>query len=337
MGYSLHMTDSPVGVLPPISVLLQESWNVFKKTWLHLLVTYIVCMVAYVVITVIALLIALSTGTLSLFSVNNPSFPQILGPALGVLVLDGVLYGIAAIALMLLLSLSWLYIVAANSEKISYGEVIKKSLPMLFPFFVMQLLAFFFYVGGFFLLLLPAWIFMYLFLFSGYVFALEKPGIIGSFKRSIALTTTHFSEVFVRVLLLIGMGILFAIGYSLLSFSFGIFSSLASITSDPSLMIGGAIINAGANIFSSVASVLWSWYALAFQFVLYTHVKNVTPLEKKSSLVGVWITAVVGWVIGLLVIIGIVLLLVSTQSRSPQDMMTEPTAEESIVGPERGV
>lgn len=285
---------------PSIGTLFKDSWNMFKGALLNLIVLNVIYIVISVLILVGAAALLLPLGGLTVFqAIQNQTFkPEMLIP---LFISSGIILVFLAIFFTILglaVSAAQIFIAGNYKEKHSLGLHIKKSFPKIFPLFVVGIITGFITTGGFLLFVIPGIIFTMFFMFAGYEVVLNNQGILGSINRSIKLVSHNFGEIFVRILLLIGFYSVYEGIDFFISFSLGLLSSNYEFIS---------IISLVWSIFSLFVSFFIWIYILCYSLTLYRQSAAGLESEKGSGkgLLWMFISSIVGWFVGLLLIVTI--------------------------------
>lgn len=285
-------------MLPSLSSLFKESWEMFKGSVLHLFVLNIISFVIFAVLFVVALIIALPLGAFSIINAIqsnafNPAFFASLG-GVGIVIL---LFIIAAAIVGFMIQAATIIIVAGYKKEQSYSAVLKQGLGMVLPLFLASIVVGFIVAGGYFLFLIPGILFFILLAFTTYEIVLEKKGVIAALKGSVGIVSANFWGILARMILWFVIVMLF-------SFIPQIFFSAKD---NPSAIIAFSFV-------TFVLNILVSWFGIAYSITLYNQAKSASS-GKTGRLMWLVIVAVVGWIAGL-VILGSIVTLVSNMVQS---------------------
>lgn len=287
------MTEQTEGSLPAIGDLFRESWEAFTKSVLNLLLLAVITIVAYaVVLGIIFLIVGLGggLGVLKYFSERGaegvPSIASFL-PALTGLGLGFLFFILFAIIFGLMVQVAAIIIVGEDEQRPSLTEVLSRSLGLVWPLFLTNLLLFFFTAGGLFVLFLPMIVFEVLFIFTPYEVVLGEKRFLGAVKGSYQIVTQNFGDLLVRGLVWLGLviGVFMVLSMPQLTFNLGREAGLVWL---PMVFVFG--LRAAVN-------VLIGWFGLCFGVTLYKQTKAVTDFEKKFNFSWVWVIAILGWVL----------------------------------------
>lgn len=216
--------------LPPISQVFHETMGLFKAKFLQYLKFYLLEVGA--IILVIILLFATFS---SFYSVTNASSSIYL---VIVVFLGIFLYSFA----LMIISTFVMTKIVSEKVKIPLWEMIKQSLPFIFPLFWVNLLTGLAVLGGLVLLIIPGIIFAVLFMFITFTLILENKRGFDALKRSSFLVKPYFWPLLLRLLVifLINLGV----------------------------EIVGGIIPFGGIVIGPIIG----WFTFVWLFVLYKHV-----------------------------------------------------------------
>ncbi|HUD44400.1 MAG TPA: hypothetical protein VMR41_02555 [Patescibacteria group bacterium] len=266
---------------PPISSLFNESWELFKSRLLRLLLFGMIDFGLFVFLALILGIIAVTSfigaaGHNFPYNINWPSLYPFLfgvgGVLLALLILGAIFIGVLAI--------TWQLLSLNEDPKISFGTIFRKGFSFFIPVLAVTLLNVLIIIGGFFVFVIPGILFAIFVSYAQYEVIFDKQRGINALRRSYTIITTHFGEIFVRILLLWG-----------LSFVVSLIPHL--FASRPAAGISGL---------SFIINILLSWFGLCYYFTLYKQAKQRTDLTKPFSILWIWIIAIIGWVILLLII-----------------------------------
>lgn len=273
--------------LPPIKQLFSDSWNIFTHSILNLLVFSLIGIAVYGVLLIVGITLVLTLGVgTSVFQVGGLS--SLSGAALILIIFLALVFLIALIVIGSVFQIGLVLIVGNYPQKLKVGEVIKKSWSLILPFIVVSLLVFIIGVGGLFVLIIPYLVFAFLLMFVMYEVVLNNTKGVEVLRRSVMIVVRHFGPLLIRILILIGINIGFAIVPSLIS---GIDKSVGVLVS----------------IIGFVVSILLGWFSLVFMVTLYKQAKEGLDTDTTSYMKWLWIVSAIGWVIGVLGIVGFVL------------------------------
>lgn len=282
--------------LPPIKELFRESWNTFTASVLKLFIfgVLMICIsAAFGILAVgLSLLLAFATGIVSLFSqMGIAAITSIPLPTVLVFVALLAAIFICWIIISSVGNIVPIRIVANYPAPVSLKNEIRKSLSLVLPLLVTQLLVFVVTLGSAFLFILPAILFSFFFMFVNYEVILANQKLTGAIKRSVFIVNRHFGEILVRILLY------FLVYIMVVVFVPNVITRIGPKT--------GIFIS----IFSVLVNALVGWFGLCFGVTLYKQAKVGLEKGKGGNILWVWIISVLGWaVFSILVFTGIKLL-----------------------------
>lgn len=287
--------------LPPVGDLLRESWEVFKKALRNLILVSVIVLVIFFLIAIVfaVLLLAIAAGT-GLFSTAAGSL-GILG-AIPAWVYGSMAVLVLAFILLLILagsfeSIAFILAVSRADKEMPLGTILRESLPLIVPFFLTSLLIMFFSVGGVLFFILPVFIFYIFFIFAPYEVVLNHKSYLSALRQSFLIVKSRFSAVTGRVLAIFAIYIAVAIVIPNL---------LASLSPRLTFFV---------NSLSFIVNTILGWFILTYLVTLYTYAKVGVEKKGKPSLVWAWMIAIVGWMIGVLILVSTYKLLTSDAVR----------------------
>lgn len=295
--------------LPPIKQLFSDSWNIFTHSILNLLVFSLIGIAAYIVLFVVGFILVLTFGVgTSVFQGGGLS--SYSGIALILMSFLALVWIIALVIVGFVFQIGLILIVGNYPQKLTIGEIIRKSLGLILPFIVVSLLVFIIVVGGLFVLIIPYLVFAFLLMFAIYEVILNNTKGVEALRRSVMIVVRHFGPLLIRILILIGIYIGFAIISSLIS---GINKSVGVLVS----------------IIWFVVNILLSWFILAFMVTLYKQAKEGLDTDTTSHMKWLWIVSIIGWVLIIIGLVGWLSLGVFRNLQQPK-LNTLPTREQQL-------
>ena len=297
--------------LPSLHDLIAESWSATKATWWTQFKVGLLGMGTLFLLAIVAIIVGLLLGVsgralmdASQFDLNNP-LALLAGGALSMFIIGVFIAIFMAVAIA---TQAASYMVVFNyQEKMSARTAFKQGFKFVVPLIVTSLLTCLLILGGFFFFIIPAIAFSILFAMSAMEVIFQHRRPVAALKRSMALVSTHFGDIFLRWIVLMGINM----GLSMV---FNIFAE----TDNQSL-------NGLVALISVITSFVLSFFNFAYSVVLYKQVNAATDPKKESSLTAVVIIAVVGWLIVILAGVSIAKWLGSEAGRQAKDSLTEIT------------
>lgn len=299
---------------PSVGDLFRESWEAFKKSVLYLLafnvLTFVVMAAIFGIFFVILMLLGIGVFT-AVPSIQKGD-PAAIASLVGAIAIFIPVFIVLAMIIGSAVQAGTILIVNKYKKDISFGEVIKRSLVLSIPLFLVSILLSILSFGGFFVFIIPAIAFSILFIFAPYEVVLENKRWTGALKSSMSIVMSNFGEVFVRLLLIAVLLIVIYIfeNIILLPFTF-----LGIGMGDNDAALGVMLIRTAISFMFWPINIALSWFLSCYLVALYNHAKEAADPNRKSRLLWVWIIAAVGWVIAIFVGIGI-FMLVSTLIKS---------------------
>lgn len=256
--------------LPPIKKLFEDSWELFKKSVFSIFLIDIISVVAYVGLTFILLIFVIF-----LFYVgSSSSFLAVLVTAIFTILF---ILGFFLIAFTTHIAI---ILTVNRAGKMPPEQALKKGMYLAVPLFLAYMLSVFLELGGFFLFIIPGILFSFFFLFVSYEVILENRHWIRALRRSFAIVETHFGEILVRIVIIIGI-------------------SLAI-----SMVLPGMSGRMGIILFpiSIFINILMKWFIIAYSIVLYKQAKAATDERHEKGIFWIVLVSALGWVIGIILL-----------------------------------
>jgi hypothetical protein len=275
---------------PPIGDLFTHAWERLSKSLLMLVFLTLLSFAGYGVVLLCGFLLVLASGIIPYATNANTatSLPSSFTIILLVITVVFVVFGFIIIASVVQIGTMLLL---KTAEHHSMQTLIKKSLSLIIPLAFTGMLVGLIETGGLFLFIIPGIIFSMFFSFVPYIVAFDNKSYMSALKESYRLVSHNFGALFLR-------WIVFIIIYLLIVF-------LPSIISEISKELGGIL-----SVVSICANIVLGWYAVAFGITLVEQAKAATPTSEQPSLTWIIITTIIGWVIGILLFVGIMFAIV---------------------------
>lgn len=274
--------------LPSISALFKESWETLKGSALNLFLLYLISFGLFAGLFIVGALITIPLGAFSIFSAIqnnqlNPAFFTSLS-ALGIVILILI---IVAVVINLAVSAAMIMAVANYKTKQSVGEMLKKGFSLALPLFLANIIVGFITAGGYFLFIIPGIVFSIALSFTSYEIVLQQKSPLAAMRRSMGIVFSNFWGILGRMLLYLILAIL----------AMFIPQIISSTSQDSNVATGVSLI-------SFIVQIGIGWYGIAYSYTLYKQASLVVP-NKTGKLLLPTILAIIGWIIGVLMIIAI--------------------------------
>ncbi len=285
-------TSSPalINQFPSIKQLIVESWQLLTKKALKLLFLGLFSTAVYFVLFIVGILLIFGFGAMNMSSFSNPevmtealSKPGFVGITVSILVI----WMFASIAVGTALQAGMLILLKDPTEDASVITYFKKGFSYIVPLIVVSAITFLLVFGSLFVFVIPALIISIFLMFTMYSVVLDNKKGMEAIKMSIGVVSQNFGAVIGRVIIL-----------WLLSFAVQMLIG-ALPSEEPSAAIFFVLI-------TLVSSFAISWFGLAYIFKLYEHAKAAYDDKKPTSMTWMWIVSILGWIIGAMIITGIV-------------------------------
>lgn len=269
--------------LPSVQILAKDAWELFKETW----VTYIKLSALAVVYIFLAILVGglliLSIvfsggGTTPLAAFSHPSLFTIIAGIL--FIVWCIIFFFSVFAIDIIFPIASVFILQRNNAPKIF-DLIKSTKPFFWSYFIVALLTFFLVFGGIMLFVIPGILIGFFFSFVLYEVVIENHKGKMALKHSYFMIKNNFWQVFVRL--------------ALLEVAIFLVTSVTNRIASRDLLLG---------LVQFLFSVFISWYTRAYTFVLYKEVRSRTTFPEGISINWIWIVATVGWVVGVLALVG---------------------------------
>jgi len=289
MPKAMVVKDQPLLTksLPSVSVFFNETWALYKKVAVPFIFLSIIQLIISLLVflglalggLLIGLALGLGGGLSNLQNLGQMSFeqmmPMIAGIAAGVGIFSLVIV-IAIINLGSAFQASLILLTARYEGKIGVGKALTEGFKYVVPVLIVSLITLLLVLGGFFLFLIPGILMGILMSFAAFEVVLENRKPLAALKASISMVSQNFWSVVGRMVLIwlasVAVYIVLGIVESILS------ESVASLL--------GFIFNIALMPLGLVAMT-----------ILYRHTKAASA-EKPVSMTWMWITALIGAIIG---------------------------------------
>jgi hypothetical protein len=277
---------------PTVTDLFKETWNVFIGSLLPIFFLLLISMVLLLmsgvlyIISIISV-IGVSIDPLAISSWSSIDWSAVLDSIISSipnLVLITVLFGLISVVINAYLAAANILVIY-HQKKASYGlgQALSASFAYILPVIAVFLITNFLLFGSMMLFFFPV-IFVSLFLlFSFFELVIGNKSIMQSISGSVGLVSQFFGEVFLRVAVFVGI-------------TFVLFGFLPFVLQE---------ISAGAGLLYQIIifipRVLLCYFSIAFYAVLYKQLKERADDTKKVKTVWIWIVAIIGWMLFVLV------------------------------------
>lgn len=245
--------------LPSISDLISASWAIFTKKVFTLILVDLLTVLAVVVVVIVAVLVGLGLG------LTHISLTTLGGPILIAGIILAILIAISLIIIFTISAAASAFIIA-DEAKLSVGDAIKKSFPVILPIIIVGVLTALLVFGGLFVLVIPGIVIYFLLYFSYLEVILGNKRSFEALRGSYNLVSHYFWQVVLRILVLSAiylivdliMGELKSILLlELVNFLLGIFSTIYIITLYKQLVAITAPYRSSLNLISVIALIGW--------------------------------------------------------------------------------
>lgn len=283
------MAKTKAPALPSIQILFSDSWKTFKGSVLNLLILNLVSFGIFLGIIIAGVLISLPFIIFPLQeALKSKSFNPAAFGGIGIILLVVI---IACIIVGLAVHAASVLFVGKYSSKPTFGKTFKGSFQFVLPLFLVGIVSSFIVLGGYMLLVIPGIFFALLFMFAPYEIILNHQGIVSALKRSARIVLGNFWGILGRLLLWVIIIMIAAF--------------LPGILSERSAAAG-----AGLSGISFFVNIFLGWFGICYSLTLYKQAARGLESDKGINLLWPLLTAIVGWVIGIVMIIALTATLV---------------------------
>lgn len=176
-------------VFPSIGQLFRESWSTFTQSLLSLFILNVAGIGIYIGLAAVAFLFFILSGAGSFLLKNGLQgiatvLPSISGSTITVLVVITVVFGLIYYIVGSALQIASILLID-NQGKTSLGSAFKKSLGLVIPLFLVNILTSILTFGAFFVFILPAILFSFLLIFAQFEVVLNNQRWLVAVRRSV--------------------------------------------------------------------------------------------------------------------------------------------------------
>ena len=279
--------------LPSIKELFSQSWLVFQKSILNLfLINIISFSIAFLILIVGGVLIFILGGLslIKVFSSSDPvNFLSQIKPQLWInLGIIGLIIFMVEIVVSSVNQIALVRIIDKAENQPPLGQIIKESLPLIFPLILVSIIRCFFTFGSLFLFIFPLIIVSIFLSYAVFEVIIEGERKMEAVKGSVQIISQHFGEILIRSLIYLLLYIV------IFTFIPNFFRKIEPAT---------------GNFLTGVTLVfgwIFGWFGYCYSVTLYKQVKTVTDTKKETNLTWLWVIAIIGWIIAGLVAFGLI-------------------------------
>lgn len=264
-------------ILPSISSLLKDSWEIFKKSLRPLLILTGFAWLSYIVLGILLIISGFAFG-LSQIVQNSEGIKGLANlspPTILILILIAVLILLAFILVSLILNSASILIVNAEG-KFEVKEAIKNSKSFLVPLIVAGVISSFLSFGALIFLIVPSLLISYYFSFVQYEIILNNKSPREALKRSYLLVSKNFGGIFTRFL------------------TIGLIYLLISLLI--SSLFPGDEVHLGESLMTFTVNMFLGFYITAYSVTLYKAISHGLEKEPGKNITWMWIVALLGYV-----------------------------------------
>jgi len=285
--------------LPPIDVILSDAWETFIKIFWKLITTQIIFYIISVGLFIFAGIALGVLGLGSLINMYSNTYSQAITPNSDfspdifsdlASISPGQIISIIAIFLIVMIASGVLKIVnnitiikIIGSRQLTINEAIKEGFKLIIPAIILSLISGFFLIGSYFAFFLPVIVVSYLFSFIQYKLAIKNNTGMTALKNSVQIVWQNFWGIAFRF---------FIIGIILVILMLAPPIVFSAVKLNPLI----------STIMRSVINLTIMTYGMTCAVSIYKAARANTNLDKNVNISGLWITTIVGYVLGFLII-----------------------------------
>jgi hypothetical protein len=179
--------------------------------------------------------------------------------------------------------------VGESTEYPTVGSKISRGFQLFLPMFLSSLIVVFLVYGGLGLLIIPGIAIAILTSFTMYEIVFTQSRGMTAIRNSVTIIQQNFGELFGRVAIIF-----------LISIGINIITSILRSTMGDSEAAAGL-----SGLISLVISPIFTLFTLAYYYQVYTEARSMTDFTKPASILWMWICSILGWIIGILIVISL--------------------------------
>ena len=274
-----------------IGELFASSWTLTKLAMKNLLLLTLIMYAVVIPVVIVFGIIIVGTGIIGLATSSAQSQEAVVRALIALLPALFTLYFafLAVISAVGVIYKTAMFLAVAKAEeKPSLGALIGPAFKLFIPVFVVGILSGLFIFGGDVAFIIPGIIIGIFVSFAAYEVVFEGKRTVSAINSSVTIIGQNFSEVFVRMIVIYGLALLLSIASLVLQTVFG----------DSKIMV--MFISLAGTIIQTILG----WVTLAYMYLVYKEARAMTDFSKPASITWMWVTAIIGWIIFLLFVLG---------------------------------
>lgn len=276
-------TTSMAKTFAPIDQLMKDSWERVKRTWKQMVLLYLALVVFFAVVF---------GGTVTFFIASGVAFsgsPEKLASVVAGGMIAALLLGILSVAVSTVFQAALLLAVSESKAYPTLGSKIKRGFQLFLPLFATSLITLFLVMGGMGLLIIPGIAIAILVSYTIYEIVLADTRMMTAIRNSVTIIQQNFGEVFVRVIIIFLISLGISIVLNLLQVGLGDNEASKSLV----------------GLLNLVISPVFAFFSLAYYYQVYKEARDMTDFSRPASIVWMWIVSILGWMVGVALIIAI--------------------------------
>ncbi|OGG15909.1 hypothetical protein A3D78_07050 [Candidatus Gottesmanbacteria bacterium RIFCSPHIGHO2_02_FULL_39_14] len=321
-----NSSTSQINHLVSPTLLLNTSWQIYKKKWKTLIKLLIFFKLLY-----LPVILYQPISTLSKSFFTHPSI------SIAIIIIIYIIYSSFILSLETIALILYL---ASENEKTDIKNLFKSSLSLIFPYWWLLSLEILIFMGGFIFFFVPGLIFLIWFSFSAYLLILENIKGINALFVSKELVKERFWEVTGRIFVISVISLLFSLFISLISN----IPKLITLFSNPEVFFSSLTASASQTqnvqplpfthvlknfIIMTFQSITISSFAVIYNILLYRNAKSVYgkayPQPAKKSKLLMMLPAIIALLTVILLFGIVIFFVVFNPLRSPYPSSLSPS------------
>lgn len=278
---TVKSNHSTVKAFSPVGDLLRQSWETVKLSWKNILLIYL----ALYAVFFVGILIIGGTWAGS-FAISAGTGVHLAGASAFAVVIT-VVVALALAVVATSFGTALILAVAQAEEKPGMGSLVSRGFKLFLPVFLTSLLMAFLIYGGSILFLIGGIVIAIFTCFSTYEVIFTENKYSAAISNSVRMVAQNFGEIFIRFLVLVGI----AIGLWIVD------ATLINMVGDNGAARGLM------GLVKIVVDALFGWFTIAYAYLLYKEAREATDFKRPASTAWVWWVAIIGWIVGILVVI----------------------------------
>lgn len=285
---------------PSITEQFIETWQVTNANVIHLLILGVVSVLLFLGFFGIMALIGVFGGFgLGIFSQLSRGV-QSITPFMIFAIVTYVVVAVAGLVIISTVVNAALVLILADypNKNLGVSTALKHGMRLVVPLFIVGILTFFLTTGSFFLFVFPGIAVAFLLSFVSYEVILKDRKPIEALSTSVAVFSQHVGEIISRII------VFYLLNFAIVYLVPGLFSQ----TANSELKMSIALL-------SFLIRLYMGWFGMVYGLVLYREASARTDYSKKPSVLWMYVTAIIGWVIAIGIVFAVINVIATNQNK----------------------